>query len=131
MKLTKKNLREYVAQEAKRYARQLKLEARKSQILKEMDNLEMQGFEQEYPIEPEQEDTMSKVQVYDNGGKTLDRYTVIIDNEDVYTMCHNPNSPTGVNQYAGKLNELPGAQMGKRINVIPAEVAEAIMDRLD
>ena len=40
------------------------------------------------------------IKVFDNGGETFDRYTVIID-KDVYTMSANPNSPQGVNLYCG------------------------------
>jgi len=37
-----------------------------------------------------------KVEIYDNGGKTCDRYTVIID-DDVFAMSMYPNR--GVNMY--------------------------------
>ena len=43
--------------------------------------------------------------ILDNGGETIDRYTVII-NEDVYNMSDNPLSPNGVNQYAGDIDYL-------------------------
>ena len=43
---------------------------------------------------------MDKVTVYDNGGKTFDRYAVIIGRE-VYGMSSDPASPQGFNQYAG------------------------------
>ncbi len=40
------------------------------------------------------------IQVYDNGGETFDRYTVIIDN-DVFGMSENPLSASGFNQWCG------------------------------
>ncbi len=46
---------------------------------------------------------MVGVKVYDNGGKTVDRYTILIDNGkdiDFYTMSDDPFSPLGVNQYS-------------------------------
>lgn len=70
------------------------------------------------------------IEIYDNGGETFDRYTVIIGKE-VYGMSHNPNSPQGFNQYSGTLAELPGARQGERITLesLPEEVQEAIKDR--
>ena len=43
--------------------------------------------------------------IFDNEGKTFDRYTVVILG-DVFTMSHNPNSSTGVNLYAGDMDHL-------------------------
>lgn len=70
------------------------------------------------------------IEVYDNGGETVDRYTVIIDG-DVYTMSDNPLSPQGVNQYAGKLHELPLARQGERtvVESLPEAVQKAIEQR--
>lgn len=45
------------------------------------------------------------IRILDNEGKTLDRYTVIINNE-VYTMCDEPLSCMGVNQYSGDIDYL-------------------------
>lgn len=44
-------------------------------------------------------DHLYPVRIFDNGGITLDRYTVIL-NKDVYTLSHNPQSPLGVNQFS-------------------------------
>lgn len=43
---------------------------------------------------------MITLRVFDNGGKTLDRYSVIIG-DDVYSMSHDANMPNGCNYYAG------------------------------
>jgi hypothetical protein len=40
--------------------------------------------------------------IYDNGGKTSDRYTVILPNKDIYLMSENANAPNGVCIYLGK-----------------------------
>jgi len=43
------------------------------------------------------------IKVYDNGGKTIDRYTIVISQEnenDIYTMSDDPFYPLGVNQYS-------------------------------
>lgn len=64
------------------------------------------------------------IEIYDNGGVTFDRYTVIIDG-DVYGMSDNPRSPQGFNQFSGTLAELPNARgVGERITLesVPEEV---------
>lgn len=91
----------------------------------------------------------SKVRVYDNGGLTIDRYTVIVLRQengqrvaDVYGMSENAGSPQGFNQYSHTIrpdgrhtnilwNETAGT-WGKRIRwqELPQEVLQAIADRL-
>ena len=69
------------------------------------------------------------MEVYDNGGRTFDRYTVILENE-VYTMSEHPLSPEGVNLYAGELGETH-EDRGTRVlfEDLPSEVQEAIRQR--
>jgi len=75
-----------------------------------------------------------KIKVYDNGGKTWDRYTVSID-EDVYSMSANATSPDGFNQYWGELKDFdkPMSRFGKRLYIdegqVPEEVCKAIAQR--
>lgn len=78
---------------------------------------------------------MNKILVYDNGGKTIDRYTVVIDRQ-VYCMSDNATSPQGVNQYNCDVSEIDLAQLEndeERISVenLPSEVQLAIKDRLE
>ena len=47
-----------------------------------------------------------KISVFDNGGETIDRYTVIIGNL-VYGMSSNATSPSGFNQYCGDVSDFP------------------------
>jgi hypothetical protein len=71
------------------------------------------------------------IEIYDNGGTTFDRYTIIIDG-DVYGMSENPQSPQGFNQYSGRLAELPMARSnGERITMesLPEAVQKAIEER--
>jgi len=76
---------------------------------------------------------MSKITVYDNGGETCDRYTVITDVGDVYGMSINPKTPNGFNLYIGDRNEFPKdlSHLGKIVDVetLPEEVKEAIKER--
>jgi hypothetical protein len=57
---------------------------------------------------------MTSVKVFDNLGATLDRYTVVINN-DVYFMSPYPLSPQGVNQYGGIANDLFYGDIGKQV----------------
>ena len=40
------------------------------------------------------------IRVFDNGGKTFDRYTILI-NIDLYGMSANATAPNGFNQFCG------------------------------
>ena len=76
---------------------------------------------------------MTKIVVYDNEGKTCDRYTVICDDTDVYGMSHNPKSPQGFNQWCGDRNEFPEdlSHLGKIVELesLSEEVRNAIKER--
>ena len=76
-----------------------------------------------------EEKTVQNVTVYDNGGNSFDRYTVIIDG-DVYDMSHNPMSPQGVNQYVGREADID-CDIGQLLSnsEIPDEVYAAIEER--
>ncbi len=75
----------------------------------------------------------TKVTVYDNGGKTMDRYTVIIG-YDVFGMSENPTSAQGFNQWAGNVGSdiRIGSHLGKTVAIpsLPKEVQKAIKDRI-
>jgi hypothetical protein len=71
------------------------------------------------------------VKVYDNGGTTMDRYTVVIDGS-VYTMSENAHAPNGVNMYAGEESEGYGPQEGDAevpVDQLPEDLQRAITDR--
>jgi len=71
----------------------------------------------------------AEVRVFDNGGKTLDRYTVIINNS-IFAMSDNPEHPQGVNQYVG---EGPVNTSGERElcwDEVPEPVRVAILNRI-
>ena len=77
--------------------------------------------------------TEGKVTVYDNGGASMDRYTVIIGNQ-VFGMSDNPTSAQGFNQWAGQVGSdiKIGAHLGKTVKVtsLPKPVQVAIKDRM-
>ncbi len=77
-----------------------------------------------------------KVVVYDNDGKTFDRYTVFITyatGETIaFGMSDNPMSPNGFNQYVGEVpREIsPGKHQGKKLSRIPKEIEKAVKVRM-
>lgn len=70
-------------------------------------------------------------ELFDNGGKTLDRYTAIY-NGDVYGFSSDPSSPQGFNQYCGSSEKIDRAALGKRVawDNAPVEIQEAIINRI-
>jgi len=75
------------------------------------------------------------IQVYDNGGETFDRYTVIIDN-DVFGMSENPLSASGFNQWCGDAYQLqtPHDYLGKDVTqeIFKDEImVKAIVQRIN
>lgn len=84
------------------------------------------------------------IRVFDNKGKTWDRYTVVIaDGDDVavYGMSINADQPNGFNQFSGSVAELPAvaeALTGKTTDLgaevklldLPLAVRLAIGNRL-
>ncbi len=77
-----------------------------------------------------------KVVVYDNDGKSMDRYTVFITyatGETIaFGMSDNPMSPNGFNQYVGVApREIsPGKHQGKKLRRIPKEIEKAVKVRM-
>lgn len=72
-----------------------------------------------------------RINVFDNGGRTFDRYTVIID-QSIFAMSHNASSPQGVNQYAGPVQALDSemsSHMGELLPHIPGVLKRAIKER--
>lgn len=49
---------------------------------------------------------MDRIKVFDNGGETADRYTVIFPDGSMYLMSVDANMPKGVCIYAGNKNGL-------------------------
>ena len=84
---------------------------------------------------------MKTLRVYDNGGKTIDRYTVLIPNININTgviylemlgLSDNPNHPLGFNQFCGEWMGGSTRNLGKKIDWknLPDEVRKAIQSRL-
>ncbi len=94
--------------------------------------------ELEIPMEDEP-DYDSEVEVYDNGGKTADRFTVIIG-DFVYGMSMDPGHPQGFDQFSHtaspdnlKILRNSPSTIGKRISFynLPESVQLAIKVRME
>lgn len=72
-----------------------------------------------------------KIDVYDNGGKTLDRYTVVIDNEYVFGMSYNA---VAYNEFVGEMSRTYAQSgrggFGKKLKSIPFDIVWAIKEKL-
>ena len=68
-----------------------------------------------------------KITIFDNGGKTFDRYTVFIDN-NVFGMSNNPTSPQGFNQVIGEMGKYIDSSDIK-LSKIPQCLKYAIRER--
>ncbi len=76
-----------------------------------------------------------RVRVYDNNGKTADRYTILIKSGkewEVYTMGENPSNPLGINQYSHNTKRIRDviSKDDKPVDNVPIEVEKAILERL-
>ena len=74
----------------------------------------------------------AKTRIYDNGGKTIDRFTVIIGNS-FFAMGDDVVSPQGFNQYCGEFADgyKEGKHLGKRVTFrsLPHTIQAAIINR--
>jgi len=66
--------------------------------------------------------------VYDNGGETLDRYTVFTPDSSVFGMSETGG---GFNQYIGDDSEIEkGSHLGKRLKTVPKDIKSAVLNRM-
>ena len=83
---------------------------------------------------------MRKFRIYDNGGKTCDRYTFVIREKDSKVLhfwgaSENPYHPQGLGQYCGASDDfrpcVPSARLGKKVKSlsgVPEPVAKMFME---
>lgn len=73
-----------------------------------------------------------RVKVYDNGGRSFDRYTAVYVGQpcggglfEARSLSHNPLGPQGFNQFTEVAD---GSHLGKRVplNALPDDVQRAI-----
>jgi hypothetical protein len=67
--------------------------------------------------------------VFDNGGETLDRYTIYTPDGSVYGMSEHG---LGFDMYIGDVSEIPmGDHLGKRLDEIPAGILDRVTNRIN
>ena len=60
-----------------------------------------------------------KLKIYDDGGETIDRYTMIMPDGEAWGFSENPYHPQGVGQYVGNLSNLRTfSHLGKPVKSI-------------
>ena len=75
---------------------------------------------------------MLKIKIYDNGGKTVDRYTMIMPDGEAWGFSESPYHPQGFGQYAGNLSELKSfSHLGKPVGILDlSEQAGKFVDEI-
>lgn len=80
--------------------------------------------------------TLETTRIYDNGGRSIDRYTAVymheVEQPGLYSargMCEHPFSPQGFGCYT---SAKPGRHLGKRIKLeeLPKDCQELILQDL-
>ena len=68
------------------------------------------------------------ISVFDNGGKTLDRYTLVIDKKMVYTMFVDTPTHHAYTRYLCETVDLNTEEAGRLIDIrdLPEEIVKAI-----
>ena len=71
-----------------------------------------------------------KVKVYDNGGITADRYTMVFPTGDTYLMSEDANMPNGICMYAGDNPAIPDRNIDRKIDIedLPKGVKKKIAE---
>lgn len=81
----------------------------------------------------------SRIKLYDNGGKTIDRYSLFVPSvdepgkEDWYSFSEYPYHPQGVGQYGGADYPMPSYRhMGKPISFgdLPEQARRFVQDTI-
>jgi len=67
--------------------------------------------------------------IYDNGGKTFDRYTVIFSDGSALGLSHNPDSPQGFSQWCEAIEGNKELGMSLTLAKLPEKVRKHIKAR--
>jgi hypothetical protein len=71
---------------------------------------------------------MGKNRIYDNGGKTYDRYTLINSDNEVFGFNEDPFHPQGFGQFSGNWQGGSTRHLGKKITAasLPAKARQYV-----
>ena len=75
-------------------------------------------------------ETMTISAVYDNGGKTVDRYTVVFNDGSCLGLSSNPTHPQGFSQWGQGVVEGPHLGTKIRLAELPKHVQKHIAERM-
>lgn len=56
-----------------------------------------------------------KTRIYDNGGATFDRYTIITPSGEMFGASNNPFSPQGFSQFVGEWKGGSTKHLGRKV----------------
>lgn len=89
-----------------------------------------EGYVPEWPEEEEVRGMYLVKSIWDNGGKSFDRYTIVFQDGSYLGLSHNPDSAQGFSQYDSPVKE--GPNLGKEItwDKLPKEVREHVAEEL-
>jgi len=75
-----------------------------------------------------EEEILKSTVVFDNNGKSYDRYTVFTPDDSVFGMSEDAK---GFNQYIGDKSEIPmGKHLGKKLTSVPQGIRMAVLNRM-
>ncbi|MCX6304392.1 MAG: hypothetical protein NT040_05455 [Bacteroidetes bacterium] len=78
---------------------------------------------------------MRKFRIFDNGGKTVDRFTLINNWGEVFGFDENPFNPLGFGQFCGNISQWQSKatkHLGRKISfdALTKEAKEFVKDRI-
>lgn len=77
---------------------------------------------------------MRKIRIYDNGGKSIDRYTLITPDGDVFGFNDAPYHPQGFGQFCGSFGNYLSSyrHLGKpiKLEALPEDAQRFVKERI-
>jgi len=73
---------------------------------------------------------MELVDIYDNGGETVDRYMVILPDGSVYTMSDDPDEYMGVCLYSGTVDDIHASVFNEQVRIPFTEAPESVQKKI-
>ncbi len=73
-----------------------------------------------------------KHRIFDDGGKTIDRYTLIAGDGSIFGFNGQPFHPQGFGQYCGEWEGGPTRHLGKKIDIseLPPDAQKFVKERM-
>jgi hypothetical protein len=127
-KFSKKAKTETEKETALKYSREFMRMANEEKFAKGLGKYAKGGGVSPYYGGMSEAEILKATVVYDNGGETLDRYTVFTPDSSVFGMSATGD---GFNQYIGDDIEIEkGSHLGKRLKTVPKDIKSAVLNRM-